>query len=417
MCTVQGIIAPGVVPIDAAMNIQPKGSTQTVYADYQATTPVDPRVLEQMAPYWRELFGNPHSSDHVIGWRSAEAVQGAASSVAALIGADPDEIIFTSGATEANNLALLGLARRAPPGRRRILVSAIEHKCVLAAARSLEEREGFTVETIPVDGEGFVDLRALEDMLDDRVLVASVMAVNNEVGSIQDILRIATLLKRHDVLLHCDAAQAPCAMDMSDLALHADLLSLSGHKMYGPQGIGALYIRRDVQERIEPIIYGGGQQGGLRSGTVPVPLCVGMAAAAGINRSPEGARERERVGRQRDTFTGVVQGSSFPVAINGPMGNRRHPGNANLRFDGLAAQDILGALQPRVAASTGAACTSGIPEPSHVLRALGFDTAQAESSARFSFGRFTTDEEVQEVARLVIEACLTANHQGKPLNL
>ena len=391
---------------------------QTVYADYQATTPVDPRVLEQMAPYWRELFGNPHSSDHVIGWRAAEAVQGAASSVAALIGADPDEIIFTSGATEANNLALLGLARRAPPERRRILVSAIEHKCVLAAARSLEEREGFNVETIPVDGEGFVDLGVLEEMLDDRVLVASVMAVNNEVGTIQDVHRIATLLRRHDVLFHCDAAQAPCAMDMSDLALHADLLSLSGHKMYGPQGVGALYIRRDVQEGIEPIIYGGGQQAGLRSGTVPVPLCVGMAAAARHHAVPRKAqRERERVGRQRDSFMEVVQGSGFPVAINGPMGGSRHPGNANLRFDGLVAQDILGALQPRVAASTGAACTSGIPEPSHVLRALGLDTTQAESSARFSFGRFTTDEEVQEAGRLVIEACLTANHQGKPLNL
>ena len=380
---------------------------QTVYADYQATTPVDPRVLEQMAPYWRELFGNPHSSDHVIGWRAAEVVQWAASSVAALIGADPDEIIFTSGATEANNLALLGLARRAPPERRRILVSAIEHKCVLAAARSLEEREGFTVETIPVDGEGFVDLRALEDMLDDRVLVASVMAVNNEVGTIQDVLSIATLLRRHEVLFHCDAAQAPCAMDMSDLALHADLLSLSGHKMYGPQGIGALYIRRDVQERIEPIIYGGGQQAGLRSGTVPVPLCVGMAAAAEIVGSAEGVGERARIGRQRDSFVAVVKGSRHPVVANGPMGNLRHPGNANLRFEGLAAQDILGALQPRVAASTGAACTSGIPEPPHVLRALGLSSDQAESSIRFSFGRLTTNQEVNEAAHLVTKVIET----------
>ncbi len=383
---------------------QPNSGIQTVYADYQATTPVDPRVLEKMTPYWRELFGNPHSSDHVVGWRSAEAVRDAASLVGSLIGGDPDEIIFTSGATEANNLALLGLARHAQPRRRRILVSAIEHKCVLAAARSLEGREGFTVETIPVDGEGFVDVEALERMVDETVLVASVMAVNNEIGTIQDLPRIATLLRGHGVLFHCDAAQAPCAMDVSHLARHADLISLSGHKMYGPQGIGALYIRRDIQELIEPIMYGGGQQAGLRSGTVPVPLCVGMAAASEILGSPEGAVERERVGRLRDSFVELVRLSGFSVAINGPLGNGRHPGNANMRFDGLAAQDILGALQPRVAASTGAACTSGIPEPSHVLRALGLGATQAESSVRFSFGRLTTDEDIHEAARLVTKA-------------
>ena len=386
---------------------QPNGGIRTIYADYQATTPVDPRVLEGMTPYWIDLFGNPHSNDHVVGWRSADAVSEAASSVGSLIGGDPDEIIFTSGATEANNLALLGLARRAQPKRRRVLVSAIEHKCVLAAARSLEGREGFTVETIPVDVEGFVDLEALEGMVDETVLVASVMAVNNEIGTIQDLPRIATLLRRHGVLFHCDAAQAPCAMDVSHLARHADLISLSGHKMYGSQGIGALYIRRDLQEYVEPIMYGGGQQAGLRSGTIPVPLCVGMAAAAELVGSPEGAVERERVGRLRDSFVELVRRSGFPVAINGPLGNWRHPGNANLRFDGLAAQDILGTLQPRVAASTGAACTSGIPEPSHVLRALGLSTTQAESSVRFSFGRFTTDEEVQEAARLVIKAAET----------
>ena len=212
----------------------------TVYADYQATTPLDPRVTAKMAPYWAESFGNPHSSDHFIGWQADKAVCEAASSIAALIGSDPDEIIFTSGATEANNLALLGLARRAPAGRRRILVSAIEHKCVLAAARALSAREGFTVETFPVNGEGFIDLDALERCLNQNVLVLSAMAVNNEIGTIQDIPRIAALLAPYGILLHCDAAQAPCAMDVSDLAAHADLVSLSGHKMYGPQGIGVL---------------------------------------------------------------------------------------------------------------------------------------------------------------------------------
>ena len=374
---------------------------RTIYADYQATTPVDPRVAEKMAPHWGEAFGNPHSNDHVIGWRAAEAVREAASSVAGLIGADPDEVIFTSGATEANNLALIGLARRAPSDRRRILVSAIEHKCVLAAARSVAEREGFAVEIIPVDGEGFVNLDALKDMLDEKVLVVSVMAVNNEIGTIQDIKGISKLLSPHGVLFHCDAAQASCAMELGRLSTCADLISLSGHKVYGPKGIGALYIRRDVQDRIEPIIYGGGQQEGLRSGTVPTPLCVGMAAAVDILRSPEGPEERKRIAGQRDSFVRLLQESIPSVAINGPTGECRHPGNANLRFDSLVAQDILSSLQPHLAASTGAACTTGIPEPSHVLSALGLSASEAESSIRFSFGRFTTDAEIQQAADLV----------------
>ena len=376
----------------------------TVYADYQATTPVDPRVMAKMAPYWDKSFGNPHSSDHVIGWQADKAVRKAASSIAALIGADPDEIIFTSGATEANNLALLGLARRASPARRRILVSAIEHKCVLAAARELSAREGFLVETVPVDGEGFVDLSALEKRLDRSVLVVSVMAVNNEIGTIQDIPRIAEMLAPHDILLHCDAAQAPCAIDMSNLAAHADLVSLSGHKIYGPQGIGTLYIRRDLQGRIEPLIYGGRQQEGLRSGTVPLPLCVGMGAATKLFAGREALEEHTRVARQRDSFIGHLQHGHTPVTVNGSVGDRRHPGNANVRFDGFNAQDILGALQPRLAASTGAACASGIPEPSHVLRALGFTETQSKASIRFSFGRFTTDDDIEVAAHLVLEA-------------
>ena len=377
---------------------------KTIYADYQATTPVDPRVYARMVPHWKDSFGNPHSSDHVIGWRAAETVREAASSVAKLIGCDGDEVIFTSGATEANNLALLGLARRAPESRRRILVSAIEHKCVLASARTLADHEGFEVGTIPVDGTGFVDLAALTEQLDETVLLVSIMAVNNEIGTIQDIPRIAEMLAPYGILFHCDAAQAPGAMDVSDLATHADLVSLSGHKIYGPQGIGALYIRRDLQDEIEPLIYGGGQQDGIRSGTVPVPLCAGMGGAAELLCMPEASEERARLARQRDAFIGLLESAPFSTTLNGPAGNLRHASNVNVQFTGFDAHSILGALQPRLAASTGSACTSGTPEPSHVLSALGLNSAEADSSIRFSFGRFTTDEEIVEAAQLVARA-------------
>lgn len=381
---------------------------EIIYADYQATTPVDPRVVERMAPYWNEAFGNPHSSDHAVGWRADKAVKEAADSVAALIGADADEIFFTSGATESNNLALFGLARRAPPGRNRILVSAIEHKCVLAASRALAAREGFVVETIPVDRDGFVDSADVEARLDDDVLVVSVMAVNNEIGTIQDIPRLAAVLAARGVIFHCDAAQAPCAMNVGDLARHADLVSLSGHKVYGPQGIGVLYVRRDLQGRVEPLLHGGGQQNGLRSGTVPLPLCVGIGAAAGFLGDPDAAWERRRVARQRDRFVDVLRDAGTPVSINGPAALRRHPGNVNFSLEGIDARDVLGALQPRMAVSTGSACTSGIPEPSHVLAAIGLPAALNDASIRVSFGRFTTDEEVESAADLVARATLSS---------
>ena len=382
--------------------------TKTIYADYQATTPVDPRVVKKMSPHWRASFRNPHSSDHIVGWQAAKAVDESKAAIAGLIGADRDEIIFTSGATEANNLALFGLARRTPAGKRRILVGATEHKCVLAAARALEARKGFTVEEIPVDREGFVDLDALADMLDESTLIVSIMAVNNEIGTIQDIPRIAEVIADSGAIFHCDAAQAACAMDTNELAVHVDLISLSGHKIYGPQGIGALYIRRDLHASVEPVIYGGGQQNDLRSGTVPVPLCVGMAAAAEILNTNEGEEERKRVADQRDAFVERLQGSGFPAALNGPDCDQRHPGNANLQFDGFVAHEILASLQPHLAASTGSACTSGIPEPSHVLRALGLTPTQSDASIRFSFGRFTTDTEIEQAAKLVI-GCLGAS--------
>ena len=379
-------------------------NTRIIYADYQSTTPVDPRVQERMAPFWNRSFGNPHSSDHAVGWQAAAAVVAAASSVAALLGADADEIIFTSGATEANNLALFGLARRAPHGCNRILVSAVEHKCVLAASRALAARDGFTIETIPVYQDGTIDLSALESTLDESVLLVSVMAVNNEVGTIQNVPRISAILSSYNIPLHCDAAQAPCAMNVGRLAEHAEVISLSAHKMYGPQGIGALCIRRELQDRVEPIIHGGGQQNGLRSGTLPLPLCVGMGAAADIVAGDDAVKERVRIARQRDRFIRLLENGGARVIVNGPVPANRHPGNANLRFDGYDAHDVLGALQPQLAASTGAACASGIPEPSHVLHAIGLATEESDASIRFSFGRFTTDSEIDTAARLVLQA-------------
>lgn len=378
-------------------------SRATIYLDYQSTTPLDPLVVEKMNPFLGDSFGNPHSSDHIVGWQAAKAVTVATESIANLIGADPDEVIFTSGATEANNLALLGLARRAPERRHRILVSAIEHKCVLETTRALEKQMGVIVDIIPVDKKGRVDIDALEGLLDDTVLVVSVMAVNNEIGTVQDIPKIASLLESHNILFHCDAAQAPPAMDLRDLATYTDLASLSAHKVYGPQGIGALYVRREIQEQIEPLIYGGGQQRELRSGTVPVALCVGMGSACDILASPDIAEERIRVAKHRDTFVELLQDNSFPVIVNGPDAVNRHPGNANLQFPNFDAHEILAALQPRLAASTGSACTSGTPQPSHVLRAIGLTKDQSKSSIRFSFGRFTSNNEVEKASSLVHE--------------
>lgn len=377
----------------------------TIYLDHQATTPVDTRVFAEMAPYFGESFGNPHSIDHAIGWKTAQAVEDAAARVARLIGADPDEIFFTSGATEANNLALLGLGRRASGGkRRRILVSAVEHKCVLAVSRILHEQLGYRIESVPVDAAGYVDVAALKKALGDDVLAVSVMAVNNEIGTIQDIAVLSEVIGRSGALFHCDAAQAACAIDLQKFSQFVDLLSLSGHKMYGPQGIGALFIRRDLQDRIEPLVYGGGQQRELRSGTVPVALCVGMGAAAALLDTSAAEEERVLLHRRRDAFVHKLMNLSWPVFLNGPEGAQRHPGNANMRFDGFDAHDILSALQPRLAASTGSACTSGIPEPSHVLRAIGLSAREAEASIRFSLGRGTTDQDIEDAVDVINDA-------------
>ena len=386
---------------------------ETLYLDHQASTPLDHRVLSKMAPYQSESFGNPHSSDHSLGWDAARAIEKAAASVGRLIGGDTDEITFTSGATESNNMALLGLGRRALRGKRkRILVSAVEHKCVLASAGALEDQHGFIVEQIPVDRQGHVDLLTLDKMLNDDVLAISVMAVNNEIGTIQDIRQVSSYARRYGVVFHCDAAQAPIALPIGWLASQADIVSLSGHKMYGPKGVGAIFIAREVQDRIEPLIYGGGQQQGLRSGTVPVPLCVGMGAAAALLIGDDAEDERRELRRRRDTFVYRMKKIRWQTCLNGPEGTGRHPGNANIRFPEFSAHEILGALQPRLAAATGSACTSGIPEPSHVLMATGLARDEAESSIRFSLGFGTSDGDVDEAVTVVCETLDRLSNAG-----
>ena len=376
----------------------------TIYLDHQATTPLDRHVLAEMAPYYGDSFGNPHSLDHSLGWESARVVEKAAAQVARLIGSNPEDITFTSGATESNNMALLGLGRKVVGGcRHRILISAIEHKCVLESVRVLKEQYGYAIEQIPVDQQGCIVLSTLDDMLDEDVLAVSVMAVNNEIGTIQNIEKISEIIRRYGAVFHCDAAQAPLAMSINSLAKHTDILSLSGHKMYGPKGIGVIFIDRAFQERIEPLIYGGGQQNGLRSGTVPVPLCAGMGAAAELLMDEDADKKCAEMRRLRDDFVHRLRGLTWQISLIGPEEEARHPGNASMCFHGLSAHTILGALQPRLAASTGSACTSGIPEPSHVLRAIGLNSYDAEATVRFSLGFGTTVEDIEQAVGLVEE--------------
>jgi cysteine desulfurase len=385
-----------------------------IYFDHQASTPLDSRVFDAMRPYFAETFGNPHSSDHSFGWHSAQAVDKSATKLADLIGCDADEMIFTSGATEANNLALLGLGKHAAGrARKRILLGATEHKCILTLGRVLSETFDYEITSLRVDDAGRIDLEFLESQLDETVLAVSTMAVNNEIGTIQDIPAISRFVRQTGSYLHCDAAQAPCAMEMTEFSQHVDMLSLSGHKIYGPLGIGALFISRDLQNEIEPIIYGGDQQNGLRSGTLPTPLCVGLGTAAQLANSDDSINERAALSRRRDMFIEGLEQLPQKTWLNGPASSfDRHPGNANIGFKGISASDLLSRVQPRLAASTGSACTSGIPEPSHVLRAIGLTDQSASSSIRFSLGRQTTDEDVFQAIEIISSALADMDRTG-----
>ena len=362
----------------------------STYFDYQASTPLDERVRDEM--FRAYVFeGNPGSEDHIHGWEQARRVANARAAVAEFIGASPDEIVFTSGATESNNIGVLGAALGASTTRRRVLVSAIEHKSVLEAAFAAG-RFGFSVELIPVNADGLVNPVELERLLDDQVAVVSIMAVNNEIGTIQPIELLGNIVHEFGGFYHVDAAQAGAALDIDAFKWGADALSLSSHKIYGPPGIGALFLSHDAPWRPRPLMFGGGQEGGLRPGTLPVALCVGFGKACSIMKD-EGPSERERIAKLRDRLR-VILSRVEPDLIVTCEDTPRHPGSLHVRIPNIDAADYILKRQPNMSVSTGSACTSGIIGPSHVCLAIGHTNQEASECIRFSVGRFTTDADL-----------------------
>jgi cysteine desulfurase len=379
-----------------------------IYLDNHATTPVDPRVLAAMRPWWEENFANPGSVEHAMGRAAEAAVEAARGHVAELIGAAPNEILFTSGATESNNLAIKGAARfvRANEGsrfaaaagdpRRRVITLATEHKCVLESVRDLAA-EGFEPVVLPVGRSGLLDTAALEAALSEApTLLVSVMAVNNEIGVVQDLAAIGAAAKRHGAIFHTDAAQAAGRVPVDVEEIRADLLSLSGHKIYGPKGIGALYVRRRPRVRLAPLFSGGGQERGMRSGTLAAPLIVGLGEACRI-AATEAMLDAGRIAGQRDRFLAALRAEVPGVEVNADA-ERRVAGNLSLAFPGGVTAGAIMAAAPEVCVSTGSACSSAEVEPSHVLRALGLPEARARATLRIGIGRFTSPADVDLAA-------------------
>lgn len=383
-----------------------------IYLDCHATTPVDPRVLEAMLPYYREEFGNAASRTHLFGWRAEAAVERAREEVAAAIGArDPREIVFTSGATESDNLALQGVLRARGAGE--LAVSAIEHPAVAETARALAN-EGFAAAVVPVDAEGRVDPGALAAAISERTALVSVIWANGEVGTVQPIAALAERCRERGVAFHSDAAQAVGKVPVDVARDGVDLLSLSAHKVYGPKGVGALYVRRGRPRlRLAPILHGGGHELGLRPGSLPVPLVVGMGAALRI-AAAEGEAEASRLAALRERLLGRLRAALPGVRLNGPEAGRL-PGNLNLSLEGVAG-DALVASCPELALSTGSACSSARPEPSPVLLALGLPPGRVREGFRIGLGRFTREDEVDRAADVIAEraARLRAERGASP---
>jgi len=369
-----------------------------IYLDNHATTSVDPRVLDEMLPYFSEQFGNAASRNHSFGWAADNAVKTARLRAANLLGASPEEIVFTSGATESDNLAIKGVAEAYRGNGNHIITGTTEHKAVLDSCHHLEQ-SGFRVTYLPVQTNGLIDLGGVERTVDDRAILVTIMAANNETGTLQPIAEIGKLCRERGVIFHTDAAQAAGKIPLNVDEQNIDLLSISAHKLYGPKGVGLLYVRRGVQ--LSPIIDGGGHERGMRSGTLNVPGIVGLGRACEISQQ-EMPRESARTAALRDRLRDKLLGSLDGVAINGSS-ERRLPGNLNVSFAGIEGEELLTALDG-IAVSSGAACTSAHIEPSYVLKALGLSDELAQASLRFGIGRFNTEAEIDYVADRVIEA-------------
>jgi cysteine desulfurase len=370
-----------------------------IYMDNNATTRTDPRVVAEMLPYFTEKFGNAASRNHPFGWEAEAAVEEARERIAALIGASAKEVIFTSGATESNNLAIKGVAAMYKKKGNHVVTQATEHKAVLDTCKRLE-RDGFQVTYLPVDTYGQVSADQVRAAITDKTILVSIMAANNEIGTLQPVKAIGKLCKEKGVLFHTDAVQAvgKLPVDVEDMGI--DLLSMTAHKLYGPKGIGALYVRKkDPRVRLEPQIDGGGHERGMRSGTLPVPLIVGFGAACDIARK-EMPQETERTLRLRERLRTAIMNKLPESYLNGHP-TERLPGNANISFAYVEGEGLMMGIKD-VAVSSGSACTSASLEPSYVLRALGVGDELAHSSIRFGIGRFTTEEEVDFVASLVV---------------
>lgn len=383
-----------------------------IYLDNHSTTPIDPRVLEAMLPYFTEKFGNAASRNHAFGWEAEEAVENARKQIARLIHADPKELVFTSGATESDNLALKGVVEMYREKGDHIITSMTEHRAVLDTAKALETKRGLKVTYLPVDKTGMVSPDDLRNAITDKTILISIMLANNEIGTINPIKEIGKIAKEKGILFHCDATQGVGKVPVDVQEMGIDLMSFTAHKIYGPKGVGALYVRKKAPRvRIVPIIDGGGHERGMRSGTLPVPLIVGLGKACELCEQ-EMATESVRLAAMRDRLRAGILKELEEVYLNGHP-TQRLPHNLNLSFAYVEGESLLMGVK-EIALSSGSACTSATLEPSYVLRALGVGSDLAHSSIRFGLGRFNTDEEIDYTIKRIIEV-VTRLREMSPL--
>tara|TARA_B100000989_G_C19477310_1_gene443513 strand:+ start:86 stop:1306 length:1221 start_codon:yes stop_codon:yes gene_type:complete len=367
--------------------------SKNIYLDYQATTPLDPRVLEKMIPYFNERFGNPHSRNHSFGWEAEEATEIAREHVAKIINASPKEVVFTSGATESNNLAIKGIADFYGDKKNHIITCVTEHKCVLESCRFLNENENFEVTYLPVRQDGLIDIKELKKSIKENTLLISIMGVHNEIGVIQPLKEIGQLCRTNNIFFHTDCAQAIGKIKLDVDEMNIDAMSISGHKIYGPKGIGALYVRRKPRVRIKAMMSGGGQERGMRSGTLSPALCVGLGEACRICYE-EMDKENSRLITLKNRFYDGITSKCKDVYLNGSS-EFRIPGNLNISFAYVEGESLMMGIKD-LAVSSGSACTSASLEPSYVLRALGVEEELAHTSLRIGIGRFTTEKEIDK---------------------